>query len=112
MTSLLAMNLPRSVGDETLKQLFGRFGRVERVVFVFDRSVEGLRRFAFIDMASREAALRAMESLDQQLIDGTPLHVEAYQPSYPSAVAAPKTADRGASEPGWTLIPQRRAAAG
>jgi RNA recognition motif-containing protein len=89
MTSLLARNLPRRAGDETLRRWFGRFGEVVRVVFVFDRSPGGLRRFAFVDMADREAALRAQEGLDRRVIEGVRLRVEAYQPSHPAAAAEP-----------------------
>lgn len=63
-TSLRVTNLNTSVTDDNLRELFSRYGRVERVLVLKDRDTKESRGIAFVDMASRRDAEEAMEAID------------------------------------------------
>lgn len=79
MMSLLVRNLPSALGDGDLKRLFGRFGRVVRVMFVFDHLKDNTR-YAFVDMARSEDAARASERLNGRRVGNRHLIIEFYAP--------------------------------
>lgn len=79
MVSLLLRDFPSTWGDHDLKNLFGEYGRVLRVVFVFDRACENAR-YAFVDMACPDAARQASLGLNGRRIHRHELRIEPFVP--------------------------------
>jgi RNA recognition motif-containing protein len=68
-------NLPFSATEEQLQSLFSQHGEVSSVDIVKDRFTERSRGFAFVEMATDEAAAAAVAALNQYQLDGRPLTV-------------------------------------
>ncbi len=79
-------NLPFSVSDDSLTELFSQAGKVESARVVRDQGMGQSRGFAFVEMATDEDAQRAISQLNQHAIDGRSIVVNE---------ARPKTADGG-----------------
>lgn len=93
MTSIFVAKLDFGVSNQELRQLFENYGTVLKATVATDRETGKPRGFAFVEMADRSEALRAIEALDGHVINGRALAVkEAEQrtdnrpnprPSYP-----------------------------
>ncbi|MEO0079939.1 MAG: RNA-binding protein [candidate division WOR-3 bacterium] len=68
-------NLPFSATEEQLRGLFSQHGEVSSVEIIKDRFTERSRGFAFVEMATEEAAAAAIAALNQFELDGRPLTV-------------------------------------
>jgi RNA recognition motif-containing protein len=68
-------NLPFSATEDQLKTLFSQHGEVTSAEIVKDRFTERSRGFAFVEMATDEAAAAAVAALNQYQMDGRPLTV-------------------------------------
>jgi len=68
-------NLPFSATEDQLKTLFSQHGEVTSAEIVKDRFTERSRGFAFVEMATDEAAAAAIAALNQYQMDGRPLTV-------------------------------------
>jgi len=75
-TVLYVGNLNRRIGEDEFRDLFGRFGKIERVQLIKDPSTKECRGFGFVDYANADDADRAVKELDQQDYDGRKLRVE------------------------------------
>jgi RNA recognition motif-containing protein len=73
-------NLPYKVTDDDLSQLFGQAGAVESVRVMRDVATGRARGFAFVQMASDEAAQTAIAQFHQYQLDGRPLVVNEARP--------------------------------
>jgi len=73
-------NLPFSVSEQDLEEMFGQIGVVESANIVTDRDTGRSRGFAFVEMDSREAADAAIASLNGREIDGRQLTVNEARP--------------------------------
>jgi cold-inducible RNA-binding protein len=73
-------NLPFSVSEQDLEDLFGRSGQVESTNIVTDRDTGRSRGFAFVEMDSREAADAAIEALNGFELAGRALTVNEARP--------------------------------
>src|SRR5262245_54173811 len=73
-------NLPFSVSEQDLEELFGQIGVVESANLVTDRDTGRSRGFAFVEMDSREAADAAIAELNGREIDGRQLTVNEARP--------------------------------
>ena len=73
-------NLPFSVSEGDLEELFGQIGVVESANLVTDRDTGRSRGFAFVEMDSREAADAAIANLNGREIDGRQLTVNEARP--------------------------------
>jgi RNA recognition motif-containing protein len=71
-------NLPFSVTEAELRELFGRHGTVERVSVITDRETGRPRGFAFVEMDARGAE-DAMRALDGTQLGGRTLRVSEAQ---------------------------------
>ena len=71
-------NLPWSVGDSELNDLFAEFGTVESASVVTDRESGRSRGFGFVEMAQSEAQ-QAMAKLNGHTIDSRALKVNEAQ---------------------------------
>lgn len=73
-------NLPFSVTEQELEELFGQIGVVESASLVTDRDTGRSRGFAFVEMDSRESADAAIANLNGREIDGRALTVNEARP--------------------------------
>ena len=68
-------NLNYRTTSEGLEGLFSRFGEVAGVTLVSDRETQQPRGFAFVEMATPEAAAQAVTDLDGKEFEGRRLLV-------------------------------------
>ena len=73
-------NLPFSVSEQDLEDLFSRSGQVESTNIVTDRDTGRSRGFAFVEMGSREEADNAIQALNGFEIAGRALTVNEARP--------------------------------
>jgi len=75
-TRLYVGNLPFSVDESTLRELFEQNNRtVEEVKLITDRDTGRPRGFGFVEMGSSEDADSAIRELDGYQLEGRPLKV-------------------------------------
>ena len=73
-------NLPYTVGEAELQELFGKAGAVESVHVVRDMATGRARGFAFVEMATEEAAQNATTQFNQYSMGGRTLTVNEARP--------------------------------
>ena len=73
-------NLPFSISEQEVEEMFRQIGVVESTNLVTDRDTGRSRGFAFVEMDSREAAEAAIASLNGREIDGRALTVNEARP--------------------------------
>jgi cold-inducible RNA-binding protein len=73
-------NLPYRATEEELTALFNRAGAVDNVQVMKDNVTGRARGFAFVEMATDEAAQKAIEELHQYQMDGRALVVNEARP--------------------------------
>jgi cold-inducible RNA-binding protein len=76
-------NLSYSMTDTTLEQSFSACGTVESAKVIMDRDSGRSKGFGFVEMGSDAEALKAIESLNGQVVDGRPLTVSEAKPQAP-----------------------------
>ena len=76
---LFVGNLPFSVAEEDVRELFTEYGSVESLAWITDRDTGRFRGFCFIEMADAEAAA-AIEALDGKDYQGRSLRVNEARP--------------------------------
>lgn len=79
-------NLPFSMGETELRELFLQKGAVDSVTVMRDVETGRSRGFAFVEMANEEEAKKAIEELNSYSVEGRNLTVNE---------ARPKTERRG-----------------
>jgi RNA recognition motif-containing protein len=72
---LFVGNLPFSANEAQLRDLFGQHGEVVSVNIVTDRFTNRPRGFAFVEMATDEAAQAAIQGLNGYSMDDRALNV-------------------------------------
>lgn len=100
-TKLFIGNLAFSATQESLQSVFAQAGDVVSVKIVTDRDTGRSRGFAFVEMATSEGAVAAVEKYNGYPLDGRPISVAEARPQ------APRTgggggfgADRGGGDRG------------
>jgi RNA recognition motif-containing protein len=73
-------NLPYSVSDSDLQQLFGQHGNVVSAQVIMDRDTGRSKGFGFVEMASDAEAQAAIDALNGQQHDGRALTVNEARP--------------------------------
>ena len=82
MKSIYVGNIPFSVSEDELQNLFAEYGDVQSVKFINDRETGRFRGFAFVEMED-EGALAAIEALDGSDMSGRNLKVNEARPRAP-----------------------------
>ncbi|MFP7756374.1 RNA recognition motif domain-containing protein [Thermodesulfobacteriota bacterium B35] len=72
--------LPFSVGEEELKELFSEFGEIASINVVTDRYSGRPKGFAFVDMPNNSEADTAIKSLNRTMLKGREIKVNQVQP--------------------------------
>lgn len=78
--NLFVGNLPYSVTDDALGQLFAQFGQVQTVNVIKDRYTGSSRGFAFVEMTTEEEAQKAIEKLNGYNLEGRAMVVKEALP--------------------------------
>ena len=73
-------NLPFSVGEEQLQELFQQKGAVDSVTVMRDSNMGRSRGFAFVNMATEEDARKAIEELNGYTLEDRKLTVNEAKP--------------------------------
>jgi RNA recognition motif-containing protein len=73
-------NMSQEITDERLRELLAAHGEVVEVRVVTDYYTGRPRGFAFVDMATEEAARAAISELNGQTVDGRQLKVAEARP--------------------------------
>jgi RNA recognition motif-containing protein len=73
-------NLPFSIGEAELRQLFEQKGAVEALTVMRDTDTGRSRGFAFVEMTTEEDAQKAIAELNAYSVDGRNLTVNEAKP--------------------------------
>lgn len=76
-------NLPYSITETALRELFGAAGEVTSVSIITDRVTGRAKGFAFVEMASDEAAQKAISQINGKSIDNRTIAVAEARPQAP-----------------------------
>ncbi len=85
MTNIYVGNLPRSIKEEELSDIFAAYGTVEKVTIIMDKFTGTSRGFGFVEMPDDAQAQAAIEALNETDVQGRTITVNP---------AKPKTNDR------------------
>lgn len=77
---LFVGNLPYSLTEEQLTQMFTEVGKVESANIVTDRFSGRPRGFGFVEMGSEDDAKKAIEQLNDKEVDGRKIVVNEARP--------------------------------
>ena len=78
MTKLYVGNLPFTVTEEAVRNLFAPHGTVEKISLINDRETGRPRGFGFVEMSNSDAS-RAMQALNGQDLEGRALKLNEAQ---------------------------------
>jgi len=73
-------NMSYQTTEESITELFSKFGEVEKVTMIKDRETQRPKGFGFISMNDNAAATKAIEELNQQEFEGRTLKINEAQP--------------------------------
>jgi len=76
-------NLPYTLKDADLNQLFTQAGAVESAVIINDKATGRSKGFGFVEMSADEDASKAIEMFDGQELEGRKLTVNEARPMQP-----------------------------
>lgn len=76
-------NLPYSIKDGDLSQLFTQAGLVESAVIIMDRATNRSKGFGFVEMSQDDDAQKAIDMFNGQEIEGRKLTVNEARPMQP-----------------------------
>ena len=80
-------NLPYSIGEGELQELFSQAGNVESVKVMRDMATGRARGFAFVEMATDEGAQKGIEQFNEHELGGRALAVNEARPKPASSGA-------------------------
>jgi len=78
--NLYVGNLSYETTEGTLRTLFAEFGEIESVRVITDRDTGRPRGFAFVEMATEEAAQSAVSALNGKQVDDREIKVDQAKP--------------------------------
>jgi hypothetical protein len=76
-------NLPFSVSDQDLQNLFASYGAVDSARIITDRATGRSKGFGFVEMTSDDEATQAIEKLNTSDFQGRPITVSEARPMEP-----------------------------
>ena len=80
MKNIFVGNLDFNTGEDELRQLFGRYGNVDRVAVMTDRDTGRSRGFAFVEMTNTDEGEKAISDLNGTQLDGRTINVNEARP--------------------------------
>ena len=72
-------SLPWSINNDSLRELFSKYGEIVEAVVITDRATGRSKGFGFVTFATPEAANAALE-MDKQEVQGRPIVVNLAKP--------------------------------
>lgn len=73
-------NLPWSMSDDDLQELFAAYGEVTSATIISDRETGRSKGFAFVEMPDQSAGESAVEALNGKEVDGRDIRVNEARP--------------------------------
>ena len=97
MKNIFVGNLSFNVVEEDLRELFGRYGQVDRVSLMTERDTGRSRGFAFVEMANTAEGEKAIAELNGTDFSGRTLNVNEARPKADRGPGRNTGLDRGGS---------------
>lgn len=82
-TKLFVGNIPFSLNERNLEELFAQSGKVVSVTIPTDRDTGRKRGFAFVEMETQADAEEAVKQLNGKTVEGRQIVVDASRPKAP-----------------------------
>lgn len=76
-------NLPWSVDDNALKELFASYGDIEEAVLIKDKFSGRSKGFGFVTISDDAGAQKAIDEMHEKEVEGRPLTVSEAKPMVP-----------------------------
>lgn len=73
-------NLSYNTTEATLRSLFAEFGEIQSINLITDRDTGRPKGFAFVEMATEEAAQQAISALNGKEVDQREIKVDKAKP--------------------------------
>ena len=73
-------NLSYNTTEDTLRTMFAEFGEVQSVNLITDRETGRPKGFAFVEMATEQAAQASISSLNGKMVDDREIKVDRAKP--------------------------------
>ena len=73
-------NLPWSISDDDLQDVFSQYGEVTSAKIISDRDTGQSKGFAFVEMPDQTAGTAAIEALNGSELDGRDIRVNEARP--------------------------------
>ncbi|MBF0314703.1 MAG: RNA-binding protein [Oligoflexia bacterium] len=73
-------NLPFSVNDDSLMDLFSKYGSVSSAKVIMDRDTNRSKGFGFVEMSSGDEAQKAIDALNGSEVEGRQITVNEARP--------------------------------
>ena len=83
-------NLPYSVSEDDLRNMFGEFGEVSSANIITDRYTGQSKGFGFVEMPSQEEAEEAISNLNDNSVQGRNVKVSQARPRKDNAPQSPR----------------------
>lgn len=80
MLNIYVGNLPYSVNEDDLRNLFSEFGEVSNAHVISDRDTGRSKGFGFVEMDNSEDGQKAIEALDGSDLSGRNIRVNEAKP--------------------------------
>ncbi len=80
MTKLYVGNLPYSVNDDSLRELFSSYGNVLSASIIFDRMSGRSKGCGFVELEDDSGAKKAISEMNEKEIDGRKIVVSIARP--------------------------------
>jgi len=74
--NLYVSNLSFQVTEESLNEMFSKYGKVNSVKIILDRETQRSRGFAFVEMSSEAEGKEALSALNNKEVEGRMMNVE------------------------------------
>jgi len=86
-------NLPFSVDNEKLKELFSSYGEIEEATIISDKFSGRSKGFGFVTFKNDESAKKAISEMNEKDIEGRALKVNEAKPMDPDKPRRPPRRD-------------------
>jgi RNA recognition motif-containing protein len=73
-------NLPWTITNDSLKEMFAQFGEITEAIIITDRMSGRSKGFGFVTFATEEAAAAAIQQMHEKDIEGRKIVVNVARP--------------------------------
>ncbi len=79
-SKLYVGNLPYTVSEDQLRELFAQAGQIKEIAIITDRQTGRTKGFGFVEFETRAEAEKAIEMFNNTDLEGRPLTVNMARP--------------------------------